>query len=247
MHAFVNDLERSVGYYYLYGLWMYETMRLLGDRGRGPRGPASRLADFAQIRGRPPDKIVYSATWLQRLTAPGPASSGKPRPGPGPQAEGRRPTPRPLPSAAPIDRRPQAIAAGLVKWTSKTSKISFSPNVPAPIVGGGTTGPCLKGTKVRLGTWHWLQEERHQVRATAPSIKSSDYRQGRRNAPIGYDAELRRHNEVLRRAWGVQSRDHVLESDAGPGRRRGRRLESRRQAARSGWTSPRRPSSAPAR
>ena len=29
--------------------------------------------------------------------------------------------------------------------------------------------------------------------------------------PVGYDAELRRHNEALRRACGIQFRDHVLD------------------------------------
>jgi SAM-dependent methyltransferase len=33
----------------------------------------------------------------------------------------------------------------------------------------------------------------------------------------GYDAELRRHNEVLRRAAGVQLRDHVLDIGCGTG------------------------------
>jgi SAM-dependent methyltransferase len=33
----------------------------------------------------------------------------------------------------------------------------------------------------------------------------------------GYDAELRRHNEVLRRACGVQSHDHVLDIGCGTG------------------------------
>ena len=33
----------------------------------------------------------------------------------------------------------------------------------------------------------------------------------------GYDAELRRHNEVLRRAAGVRSRDHVLDVGCGSG------------------------------
>lgn len=32
--------------------------------------------------------------------------------------------------------------------------------------------------------------------------------------PSGYDAELQRHNELLRRACGVQVRDHIL--DIGP-------------------------------
>jgi ubiquinone/menaquinone biosynthesis C-methylase UbiE len=43
--------------------------------------------------------------------------------------------------------------------------------------------------------------------------------------PIGYDAELRRHNEVLRRAWGIQVRDHVLDIGCGRG-------QTTRQAAR---------------
>lgn len=34
---------------------------------------------------------------------------------------------------------------------------------------------------------------------------------------VGYDAELRRHNEVLRRACGVQPRDHVLDIGCGTG------------------------------
>ncbi|MCW2916281.1 MAG: class SAM-dependent methyltransferase [Actinomycetia bacterium] len=43
--------------------------------------------------------------------------------------------------------------------------------------------------------------------------------------PSGYDAELRRHNEVLRRACGVQLRDHVLDIGCGTG-------QTTRQAAR---------------
>jgi ubiquinone/menaquinone biosynthesis C-methylase UbiE len=43
--------------------------------------------------------------------------------------------------------------------------------------------------------------------------------------PSGYDAELRRHNEVLRRAVGVQLRDHVLDIGCGTG-------QTTRQAAR---------------
>jgi SAM-dependent methyltransferase len=35
--------------------------------------------------------------------------------------------------------------------------------------------------------------------------------------PMGYDAELRRHNEVLRRACGIQVRDHVLDIGCGAG------------------------------
>ena len=43
--------------------------------------------------------------------------------------------------------------------------------------------------------------------------------------PSGYDAELRRHNEVLRRAVGVQLHDHVLDIGCGTG-------QTTRQAAR---------------
>src|SRR5437773_1019983 len=35
--------------------------------------------------------------------------------------------------------------------------------------------------------------------------------------PSGYDAELRRHNAVLRRACGVQLHDHVLDIGCGTG------------------------------
>jgi SAM-dependent methyltransferase len=44
----------------------------------------------------------------------------------------------------------------------------------------------------------------------------------------GYDAELRRHNEVLRRAVGVQVHDHVLDIGCGAG-------QTTRQAARTAW------------
>jgi SAM-dependent methyltransferase len=43
--------------------------------------------------------------------------------------------------------------------------------------------------------------------------------------PSGYDAELRRHNEVLRRACGVRLHDHVLDIGCGTG-------QTTRQAAR---------------
>jgi SAM-dependent methyltransferase len=43
---------------------------------------------------------------------------------------------------------------------------------------------------------------------------------------VTYDAELRRHNEVLRRACGIQPRDHVLDIGCGTG-------QTTRQAARS--------------
>src|SRR5215207_5422588 len=44
----------------------------------------------------------------------------------------------------------------------------------------------------------------------------------------GYDAELRRHNEVLRRAVSVHSHDHVLDIGCGSG-------QTTRQAARTAW------------
>lgn len=46
-----------------------------------------------------------------------------------------------------------------------------------------------------------------------------------RSGPGDYDGELRRHNEVLRRACGVQPRDHVLDIGCGAG-------QTTRQAAR---------------
>jgi SAM-dependent methyltransferase len=48
---------------------------------------------------------------------------------------------------------------------------------------------------------------------------------GRQQRLSRYDAELRRHNEVLRRACGVQFRDHVLDIGCGSG-------QTTRQAAR---------------
>jgi SAM-dependent methyltransferase len=38
-----------------------------------------------------------------------------------------------------------------------------------------------------------------------------------RSGPSGYDAELQRHNEVLRRACGIQLRDHVVDIGCGAG------------------------------
>ena len=47
----------------------------------------------------------------------------------------------------------------------------------------------------------------------------------KRPGPCGYDAELRRHNEVLSRACGIQARDRVLDIGCGTG-------QTTRQAAR---------------
>src|SRR5215471_6517163 len=52
---------------------------------------------------------------------------------------------------------------------------------------------------------------------------NADHQQ--RPDPGGYDAELRRHNEVLRRTCGIQFRDHVLDIGCGTG-------QTTRQAAR---------------
>ena len=54
-------------------------------------------------------------------------------------------------------------------------------------------------------------------------MKDADHQQ--RLDPGGYDAELRGHNEALRRACGIQYRDHVLDIGCGAG-------QTTRQAAR---------------
>jgi dihydrofolate reductase len=59
VHAFVNDLERSVGTY-LYGRRMYETMVHWETVDTGPDQPTVSR-DFAEI-WRAADKIVYSRT-----------------------------------------------------------------------------------------------------------------------------------------------------------------------------------------
>jgi ubiquinone/menaquinone biosynthesis C-methylase UbiE len=56
-----------------------------------------------------------------------------------------------------------------------------------------------------------------------PSVTDADHQQ--RPGRGGYDAELRRHNEVLRRACGIRFRDHVLDIGCGAG-------QTTRQAAR---------------
>jgi SAM-dependent methyltransferase len=54
-------------------------------------------------------------------------------------------------------------------------------------------------------------------------MMDADHQQ--RPGPSGYDAELRRHNQVLRRACGIQFRDRVLDVGCGTG-------QTTRQAAR---------------
>jgi dihydrofolate reductase len=57
VHAFVNDLERTIGTY-LYGRRMYETMVFWEDVNTGTDQPAE-IQDFAEI-WRAAEKIVYS-------------------------------------------------------------------------------------------------------------------------------------------------------------------------------------------
>jgi dihydrofolate reductase len=59
VHAFVNDLERSVGTY-LFGRRMYEVMVYWETASTGPDQPPF-LRDFAEI-WQEADKIVYSRT-----------------------------------------------------------------------------------------------------------------------------------------------------------------------------------------
>jgi dihydrofolate reductase len=68
VHAYVNDLERTVGTY-LYGRRMYETM-LFWETGGGD-GSSAVVQDFAHL-WRAADKVVYSRT----LASP---ASGKTR------------------------------------------------------------------------------------------------------------------------------------------------------------------------
>ena len=72
VHAFVNELERSVGTY-LYGRRMYETMAVWETMDTGsPSSPAMR--DFAEI-WRAADKVVYSRTLESVSTRRGRRSS----------------------------------------------------------------------------------------------------------------------------------------------------------------------------
>lgn len=66
VHAFVNDLERSIGTH-LYGRRLYETMAIWQDVGDGPDVHAVE-ADYAEVwRGL--DKVVYSRT-LDTVSTP---------------------------------------------------------------------------------------------------------------------------------------------------------------------------------
>jgi dihydrofolate reductase len=60
VHAFVNDLERSVGTY-LYGRRMYEVMQFWETAGVEDPGPPSPEREYADI-WRAADKVVYSQT-----------------------------------------------------------------------------------------------------------------------------------------------------------------------------------------
>ena len=65
VHAFVNELERSVGTY-LYGRRMYETM-VYWERRPDPAEQPSVAQEYAEI-WQAADKVVYSKT-LQRVTS----------------------------------------------------------------------------------------------------------------------------------------------------------------------------------
>jgi dihydrofolate reductase len=65
VHAFVNELERSVGTY-LYGRRMYETM-VYWETGPSAEDPSEVARDFADI-WRAADKVVYSRTLAEPAT-----------------------------------------------------------------------------------------------------------------------------------------------------------------------------------
>jgi dihydrofolate reductase len=66
VHAFINDLERSVGTY-LFGRRMYKTM-VVWEKDPSLAGQSPLMRDFAQIWGSA-DKIVYSRTLEAAVTA----------------------------------------------------------------------------------------------------------------------------------------------------------------------------------
>jgi dihydrofolate reductase len=65
VHAFVNDLERSVGTY-LYGRRLYETMAVWETMETSPSEP--EMHDYAQL-WRAADKVVYSGS-LAHVSTP---------------------------------------------------------------------------------------------------------------------------------------------------------------------------------
>ena len=44
-----------------------------------------------------------------------------------------------------------------------------------------------------------------------------DRASGHQASPLDYDAEVQRHDDVLRRAWGVQPHEHVVDIGCGLG------------------------------
>ena len=67
LHAYFNDLQRSVGTE-LYGRRMYETMRVWGTLPLADLPPVER--EFAEL-WRATDKVVYSSSWRCRPRVPG--------------------------------------------------------------------------------------------------------------------------------------------------------------------------------
>ena len=57
---------------------------------------------------------------------------------------------------------------------------------------------------------------------------------------VDYDAELQRHNQVLRRAYGIRPHDHVLDIGCGAGQTTRDAARMAADGRRWGWTSPRR-------
>jgi len=85
----------------------------------------------------------------------------------------------------------------------------------------GPSGPERRGASMMdAGCQHRPGDPGHRE-GTAVRHAASEHTPG----PSGYDAELRRHNPVLRRACGVQLHDHVLDIGCGTG-------QTTRQAAR---------------
>jgi hypothetical protein len=79
----------------------------------------------------------------------------------------------------------------------------------------------------------------HNPRSSRSVPWSTPAPDGMPRPPVDYDAELRLHNQVLRRACGVRRHDHVLDVGCGPGRRPSRPRARPPQAQRWGSTCPR--------